>query len=88
MSFDPLDHDYERGMRNRRAILGDAWVDKSVANATSFNADFQNMITRFGMNTMVMSPIMAQLLSEIDPLPSLADAFRPDEPNQLRTRRL
>lgn len=50
MSFDPLDHDYERGMRNRRAILGDAWVDKSVANATSFNADFQNMITRFAWN--------------------------------------
>ena len=25
--------------RNRRAILGDAWVDKSVANANAFTAD-------------------------------------------------
>ncbi|SFV16491.1 bifunctional 4-carboxymuconolactone decarboxylase/3-oxoadipate enol-lactonase PcaCD [Pseudoduganella namucuonensis] len=50
MSFDPLDHDYERGMGNRRAVLGDAWVDRSVANATSFNAEFQNMITRFAWN--------------------------------------
>jgi 3-oxoadipate enol-lactonase len=47
MSFDPFDHDIERGMRNRRAILGDAWVDKSVSNANAFNADFQNFITRY-----------------------------------------
>lgn len=47
MSNDPIDHDYERGMRNRRRILGDAWVDRAQANANSFNADYQNLITRF-----------------------------------------
>lgn len=47
MSYDPFDHDFERGMRNRRDVLGDAWVDRSVSNATSFNAEFQNLITRF-----------------------------------------
>ncbi|MBB3213517.1 3-oxoadipate enol-lactonase [Herbaspirillum sp. Sphag1AN] len=47
MSYDPFDHDVERGMRNRRSVLGDAWVDRSVANATSFNQDFQNLISRF-----------------------------------------
>ena len=46
-SMDPYDHDLERGLRNRRAILGDAWVDASVANANAFNADFQNFITRY-----------------------------------------
>lgn len=45
--MDPYDHDLERGVRNRRHILGDAWVDKSVSNAHSFNADFQNFITRY-----------------------------------------
>lgn len=45
--MDPYDHDLERGMRNRRAILGDDWVDRSVANANAFNADFQNFITRY-----------------------------------------
>jgi 3-oxoadipate enol-lactonase len=45
--MDPYDHDLERGVRNRRHILGDAWVDKSVSNANSFNADFQNFITRY-----------------------------------------
>lgn len=50
MSYDPLDHDFERGLRNRRTILGDKWVDQSIANATSFNAEFQNLITRFAWN--------------------------------------
>jgi 3-oxoadipate enol-lactonase len=50
MSFDPLDHDFERGMQNRRAVLGDEWVDRSVKNANNFNADFQNLITRFAWN--------------------------------------
>lgn len=45
--MDPYDHDLERGVRNRRRMLGDAWVDKSVANANAFNADFQNFITRY-----------------------------------------
>ncbi len=45
--MDPYDHDLERGLGNRRAILGDAWVDKSAGGANSFNADFQNFITRY-----------------------------------------
>ena len=40
------DHLFEAGLKNRRAVLGDAWVDRSLANRTSFNADFQAMITR------------------------------------------
>ncbi len=39
--------DFERGARNRRAMLGDEWVDKSLAGATEFNADFQSLITRY-----------------------------------------
>lgn len=34
-------------MRNRRAALGDAWVDKSVAKANAFNAEFQHFITDY-----------------------------------------
>jgi 3-oxoadipate enol-lactonase/4-carboxymuconolactone decarboxylase len=37
---------FEAGLLNRRRVLGDAWVDKSLANRTPFNADFQAMITR------------------------------------------
>lgn len=37
---------FEAGLVNRRRVLGDAWVDGSLAGATPFNADFQKMITR------------------------------------------
>ena len=42
---DRLD-DFDRGVKNRRAVLGDAWVDQSLARATAFNAEFQSLITR------------------------------------------
>ncbi len=37
---------YEAGLSNRRRVLGDAWVDRSLANRTDFNSEFQAMITR------------------------------------------
>jgi 4-carboxymuconolactone decarboxylase len=37
---------YNNGMKVRRAVLGDAWVDKSLANITPFNKEFQEFITR------------------------------------------
>ena len=42
--------DFERGLVNRRAVLGDAWVDKSLDGATDFNAEFQDLITRYAWN--------------------------------------
>lgn len=41
------DNNYLQGLRNRRRVLGDAWVDKSLANVNDFNAEFQNLITRY-----------------------------------------
>ena len=37
---------FEAGLVNRRRVLGDAWVDASLAKRTPFTADFQAMITR------------------------------------------
>ena len=37
---------YRAGLDVRRKVLGDAWVDKSLAARTHFTADFQDMITR------------------------------------------
>ena len=37
---------YDSGMKVRRAVLGDPWVDKSLANVTPFNKEFQEFITR------------------------------------------
>ncbi|MQR00727.1 bifunctional 4-carboxymuconolactone decarboxylase/3-oxoadipate enol-lactonase PcaCD [Glaciimonas soli] len=60
MSYDPIDHDFERGLNNRRNILGDAWVERSLSNANSFNADFQNLITRFAWNEIWGRPGLEQ----------------------------
>ena len=37
----------DEGMVQRRKVLGDAWVDKSIAGRNSFNTDFQDLITRY-----------------------------------------
>lgn len=60
MSFDPIDHDLERGLKNRRAVLGDAWVDRSISRANSFNAEFQELITRFAWNEIWGRPGLEQ----------------------------
>ena len=49
-STDDRQDDFDRGVKNRRAVLGDAWVDKSLNNATEFNAEFQHLITRYAWN--------------------------------------
>lgn len=41
---------FEAGLENRRKVLGDAWVDKSLAKRTAFTADYQAMITRYAWN--------------------------------------
>ncbi|ABC35347.1 4-carboxymuconolactone decarboxylase [Burkholderia thailandensis] len=38
---------YEAGMNVRRAVLGDAHVDRSLENRTELTEDFQNLITRY-----------------------------------------
>jgi 3-oxoadipate enol-lactonase/4-carboxymuconolactone decarboxylase len=38
---------FEAGLLNRRAVLGDAWVDAALVSRTPFNAEFQAMITRY-----------------------------------------
>lgn len=38
---------YEAGMKMRRSVLGDAHVDRSLANRSEFTDDFQNFITRY-----------------------------------------
>ncbi len=39
--------DFDQGLANRRAVLGDAWVERSLSRATGFTAEYQNMITRY-----------------------------------------
>jgi 4-carboxymuconolactone decarboxylase len=54
----PPASDYEAGLLNRRRVLGDAWVDKALANRNAFNAEFQEMITRHAWNDIWGRPAL------------------------------
>ena len=47
---------YDRGMKVRRAVLGDAHVDRATANATDFNREFQDLITRYAWGEIWSRP--------------------------------
>ena len=49
---DPL----EAGIRVRRAVLGDEHVNRAESATNDFNADFQNMITRYAWGTVWTRP--------------------------------
>lgn len=55
MTADAFDHALERGLRKRREILGDAWVDQA-AEANAFNADFQAFISRYAWHEVWERP--------------------------------
>ena len=44
--MDDKEH-YERGMAMRRKTMGAVHVDRAEANKTPFNAEFQDLITRY-----------------------------------------
>ncbi|MFI0449928.1 4-carboxymuconolactone decarboxylase [Actinomadura sp. 6N118] len=44
------------GMRTRRAVLGDAHVDRAVAGTTAFTEDFQDLITRYAWGEIWTRP--------------------------------
>ena len=46
---DPL---YDGGMEVRRAVLGDAHVDRAIERTTAFTAPFQEFITRYAWGTV------------------------------------
>jgi 4-carboxymuconolactone decarboxylase len=51
------DHErHEQGMKMRRAVLGDVHVDRSKANETELNADFQDLLTRYAWGEIWTRP--------------------------------
>jgi 4-carboxymuconolactone decarboxylase len=50
------DERHEQGMRVRRGVLGDAHVDRAVANTTELTAPFQDLITRYAWGDVWARP--------------------------------
>jgi len=47
---------YDAGMNVRRAVLGDAHVDRSIANRNAFTDEFQDLITRYAWGEIWTRP--------------------------------
>jgi 4-carboxymuconolactone decarboxylase len=77
--MDDKEH-YERGMAMRRKTLGAAHVDRANANKTPFNAEFQDLITRYawGMWTRPQLDVRTRRVLVIGTLMALGqwDEFR------------
>jgi 4-carboxymuconolactone decarboxylase len=51
---------YDQGIRTRRAVLGDAHVDRTLKNRTKFNEPFQDLITRYAWGEIWTRPGLPQ----------------------------
>ncbi|MGC3964039.1 MAG: 4-carboxymuconolactone decarboxylase [Rhodocyclaceae bacterium] len=47
---------FDQGMKTRRAVLGDAHVDRTVARRTDFNGEFQDFLTRYAWGDIWTRP--------------------------------
>lgn len=79
------DDRYEMGMAVRRAVLGDAHVDRAEARKTAFDADFQQFITegawgsvwsRPGLDRRIRSLLTVALLAALGHYEELAMHIR------------
>src|SRR5690348_12686054 len=67
-----------QGMRVRREVLGDAHVDRAVANTTPVTADFQDFITRYAWGEIWSRPGLSRAERSMITLTALA-TLRQDE---------
>jgi 4-carboxymuconolactone decarboxylase len=47
---------YQAGLNVRRAVLGDAHVDRSLTNSNAFSEEFQKLITRYAWGEIWTRP--------------------------------
>ncbi len=77
----PMDEQerYESGLTVRRAVLGDAYVEQSLASLTPFNAPFQNLITRYAWGEIWERPGLPRQTRSLITLAMLVALNRGDE---------
>ncbi len=70
---------YTRGLEVRRAVLGDAHVDRSLARVDSFNEEFQELITRYAWGEIWTRPGLPRHTRSLITLAMMVALNRPDE---------
>jgi 3-oxoadipate enol-lactonase/4-carboxymuconolactone decarboxylase len=78
----PPTNDHARhaaGMQVRRAVLGDAHVDRAQQSTTPFNAEFQDLLTRYAWGEIWTRPGLPLQTRSLLTLAMLIALNRPDE---------
>ncbi len=75
----------DAGMKKRRKVLGDAWVDRSIARKNDFNSDFLDLITRYAWGDVWMRPHFDERIRRIIVISSMIALGRWEE-YRLHTR--
>jgi 4-carboxymuconolactone decarboxylase len=70
---------YDEGMKTRRAVLGDAHVDRTLKNRTKFNEPLQELITRYAWGEVWNRPGLPKKTRSLLTLAMLAALNRGDE---------
>ena len=70
---------YEAGLAVRRRILGDAHVNRSLENATAFDQEFQELITRHAWGDIWTRPGLDHRTRSLITIAMLAAAGRHEE---------
>ena len=73
------DPTHDRGMEVRRAVLGDAHVDRAIARTNDFTADFQDLITRYAWGEIWARPGLDRRTRSAITLTALVALNRPEE---------
>jgi 4-carboxymuconolactone decarboxylase len=70
---------YEKGMIVRRAVLGDAHVDRSLSRRNAFNEEFQDLITRYAWGEIWSRPGLTRHTRSLLTVALMVALNRPDE---------
>ena len=76
---DERDGNHARGMDVRRAVLGDAHVDRAIERTTPFTEDFQDFITRYAWGEIWSRPGLDRRARSIVTLTALVASGREHE---------
>ncbi|UWR30949.1 carboxymuconolactone decarboxylase family protein [Sulfitobacter sp. W002] len=70
---------FRKGLQTRREVLGDAYVDQSVNNATEYNFPMQELVTEYCWDTIWNRPGLDRRARSILNLGMIAALGRKDE---------
>lgn len=82
MSREAMQHDkemFEKGLKVRKEVLGEEYVNKALANVNAFNEDLQQLVTRYCWGEIWTRPGLSRRDRSIINLAMISALNRPHE---------